>query len=79
LSTVGEPAYQEVGLEALHLLTVPQVAGLLGVSARTVWRLVYAEEKEPGTGLASVKIGRARRVAPEDLAAYIADLRRHKA
>jgi len=61
--------YLEVGEEAPDLLRVPQVAERLGVSPKTVWRLVAAGEIE------SVKIGRARRIAPEDIAAYVAGLR----
>lgn len=68
-ATVSNAGYTDVGLDALDLLTVPQVADLLGVSPRTVRRLIYSAE------LKSVKIGTAVRVAPEDLAAYIAGLR----
>jgi excisionase family DNA binding protein len=67
---VSDPGYTDVGLDALRLLKVPQVATILGVSDKTVWRLVASGE------LPSVKIGQARRVVPEDLAAYIARLRR---
>ena len=67
----------EVGVEALDLLTVKEVAKRLRVSEVTVRRLIYAEEKEPGTGLESVKIGAARRVAPEALVAYKKRLSEH--
>jgi excisionase family DNA binding protein len=60
----------EVGEEALDLLTVKDVAKRLRVSEVTVRRLIYTEEKEPGTGLESVKIGSARRITPEALIAY---------
>lgn len=65
----------EVGEEALDLLTVPDVAVRLRLSKATIWRLIYAEEKEPGTGLESVKVGRSRRVAPEAIVAYKERLR----
>lgn len=60
----------DVGSEALDLLEVGEVATRLRLSKATVWRLIYAEEKHPGTGLKSVKVGRSRRVAPEDLMAF---------
>ena len=59
----------DVGLETLRLLTVPQVAELLGVSSKTVKRLIYSGQLE------SVKVGVLVRIAPEDLAAYIDRLR----
>lgn len=65
----------DVGDEALDLLMVGEVATRLRLSEATVWRLVYAEEKEPGTGLESVKVGRSRRIAPEAVIAYKARLR----
>lgn len=49
----------DAGVEATELLTVPEVAGRLRLSEVTIWRLIATRE------LASVKIGRARRVAPE--------------
>lgn len=67
---MGDQQYVEVGEEALDLLRVPEAARRMSLSARTVWRLIYSGELE------SVKIGRARRVAPDDVAAYIARLRR---
>lgn len=60
----------DAGPEALDLLTVREVAARLRVSARTVWRLVDAERKQPGTGLESVKVGALVRVAPEAVIAY---------
>ena len=51
------------------LLTVHEVAQRLQVSPRTVERAVTAGE------LRSVRIGRSRRVAPDDLEHYIQDLR----
>lgn len=66
---MGDQQYLEVGEDALDLLRVPQVAKRLGISEASVWRLASSGE------LKSLKIGRARRVAPEDIAAYIAGLR----
>ncbi len=61
---------QEVGEEALGLLTVGDVAHLLKVSKATVWRRIYAAERgEPG--LESVKDGGSRRVTPAALRRYI--------
>jgi len=59
----------EVGDESLDLLTVPEVAQRLRLSAATIWRKIYAGELE------SVKVGRSRRVAPEAIVAYKAKLR----
>jgi excisionase family DNA binding protein len=61
--------YVEVGEEALDLLRVRDVAKRLAVSEVTVWRLIRSGELE------SVKIGRSRRVAPAEVAAYVAGLR----
>lgn len=55
--------------DADALLSVPQVAERLGVSPMTVYRLLDAGE------LAEHRIGKMRRVAPEDLAAYLAATR----
>lgn len=60
----------DVGSEALDLLEVGEVASRLRLSKATIWRLIYADAKKPGTGLKSVKVGRSRRVAPEDLVAF---------
>ena len=60
----------DVGNEALDLLTAGEVAARLRVSERTVKRLIYAERKEPGTGLESVKVGDLVRVAPEAVVEY---------
>jgi len=59
----------DVGEEALVLLTVKEVAARLRVSATTVWRLVASGDLE------SVKIGAARRIAPEAVIAYKESLR----
>ena len=49
----------------VQLLTVPEVAERLHVSLSIAWKLVYANE------LASVKIGRSRRVSAARLIEYI--------
>jgi excisionase family DNA binding protein len=68
-AAVSESGYIDVGPDTLQLLAIPQVADLLGVSSKTVQRLVSSGE------LPSVRIGTRVRIAPEDLAAYIARLR----
>jgi Helix-turn-helix domain len=72
----------DVGTEALDFLTVKEVAARLRLSVKTVRRLIYAERRQPGTGLESVKIGdnplsqqAAVRVAPEAVIAYKKRLR----
>ena len=65
----------DVGDEALDLLTVGEVAKRLRLSVATINRLVYADLKEPGTGIESVKVRRSRRVAPEAVAEYKKRLR----
>ncbi len=67
---------EDVGPEALDLLTVQEVAARLRCSVQTVRRLVYAEESTPGTGIESVKVGTLRRIAPEAVIAYKQRLRR---
>jgi excisionase family DNA binding protein len=47
----------------LHL--IDEVADILGVSARTVRRLIAAEE------LVACRLGRSVRVHPDDLARYV--------
>jgi excisionase family DNA binding protein len=59
----------DVGLEALELLTVGEVAARLRVSPVTVRRLIKS-----GT-LEAVRIGRLVRVAPEAVADYKGCLR----
>ena len=65
----------DVGPEALDLLTVNEVAQRLRLSVKTVRRLIDAGRKQPGTGLESVRIGVAVRVAPEAVIAYKERLR----
>lgn len=50
------------------LLTIDQVAAILNVSYWTVYRLVKARQ------ITGVRIGRARRVVPESVQAYMARL-----
>jgi len=65
----------DVGPDALGFYTIPQVAKLFGCSARAIERQVAAWQKDPDTGLESVKVGRLRRVPPEAVAAFRARLR----
>lgn len=51
------------------LLSVEDVAALLGVKTRTVWRLLAAKH------IPSVQIGRLRRVRRDDLERYVDTLR----
>jgi excisionase family DNA binding protein len=59
----------DVGLEALDLLTVSDVAARLRCSARMVRRLVDQGELE------RVKVGSLVRITPESVAAYKQRLR----
>lgn len=65
----------DVGSEALGFLDVGEVAARLRLSAATIWRLIYAEAKVPGTGLESVKVGSRRLVPPEAVDAFKVKLR----
>ena len=58
----------EVGMEALTLLTVPEVAALLKCSPKKVTRLAAAGE------LQRVKLGALVRITPESVAAFKARL-----
>jgi excisionase family DNA binding protein len=62
---MSEPRYIDVGLESFGLLKVPQAAGRLAVSERTVRRLIASGE------LKSVRIGNAIHIVPEDLTAFV--------
>ncbi|MFC1451851.1 helix-turn-helix transcriptional regulator [Verrucomicrobiota bacterium] len=53
-----------------HLISVAQVAGLLGVCTRTVHRLIAAGELQP-----PVKVGRASRWFWSDVQGYLDRLR----
>lgn len=65
----------DVGPEALDLLKVKEVAKRMSLSERQVWRLIDAERKRPGSGLESVRIGAAVRIAPEAIIEYKTRLR----
>jgi excisionase family DNA binding protein len=54
---------------ALELLTVPEVMAALRLSRATVYDLIRSRQ------LRTVKIGRCRRIPPDELAAYLARLR----
>lgn len=58
----------EVRAEGPRLLTVDQVADQLGISVSKAWQMVGSGE------IASVNVGRTRRVRPEDLESYVAGL-----
>lgn len=49
------------------LLTIPQVAGLLGVSRPTVYTLIYRE------GLPTIPLGRAVRISPVSLQRWLSE------
>jgi len=53
-----------------RLLTVEEVAHILGIGRTRTWSLVMSEE------IASVKIGRSRRVMPKAVEEYVARLGR---
>jgi excisionase family DNA binding protein len=52
-----------------ELLTVPEVMAALRLSRATVYDLIRSRQ------LRTVKIGRCRRIPPDELAAYLARLR----
>ena len=56
---------RKAGIMEVEVLTVPQVAERLQLSRRTVWHLIGRGE------LATVRIGRLRRVLPSDLSEYL--------
>lgn len=68
MSLTYSPAAQEAVEHLPLLLTVPQVAGQLGIGRSSVYRLIDA-----GT-LPTVAIGRARRVTRAALLAYVEGL-----
>lgn len=63
--TGGAQGHDAAQTEDVHLLTPDQVAQRLAVSRRTVYALVGSGE------LASVRVGRLRRVSIGQLRAYI--------
>jgi excisionase family DNA binding protein len=54
-----------VGMDALELFTVPEVAKLLRLSEATVWRRVHDGD------IASIKVGAARRITPASVTAFV--------
>jgi excisionase family DNA binding protein len=66
---MGDAEYVDVGIEALDLLTIGEVAARLRLSSPTIRRLISSGALE------AVHIGRSVRVAPEALAEYKAGLR----
>jgi len=54
---------------AIELLTVPEVMAALRLSRWSVYQLIRSRQ------LVTVKIGRCRRIPPDELAAYLARLR----
>ena len=66
----------EVGEGVLGYLTVGEVAKRMHVSAKTVYRLIWAHDRGEAGGLEAVTVGaRSRRVFPEALAEYEGRLR----
>ncbi len=61
----------DVDLDALHLLTVPEVAKRLRLSVAYVYKLLRPGPDGEPPELESVQIGRSRRVHPRQLAAYL--------
>ena len=57
--------------ETDRLLTLPEAAGRLAISKRTLERLISAGDFPP-----PLKIGRSSRVASRDIAHYLENLRR---
>lgn len=55
--------------------SIERAAGLLDLSRRQVYYLVDQEDREPGTGIESVKIGRSRRIPRQALVDYMQRLR----
>jgi excisionase family DNA binding protein len=51
----------------IQLLSIPQIATILGISERKTWLLIHSGELE------SVMIGRLRRVPKKELERYIAE------
>jgi excisionase family DNA binding protein len=68
-SAVRDAGTADAGVDALGLLTVPEVANLLRLSEETVWRHMRSGEIE------SIKVGRARRITREALAAFVGSLK----
>ena len=54
----SEPTYR---ISLSHMLSVAEVATIIGVSRQTVYTYIYTE------GLPSITVGRIRRIHPESL------------
>jgi Helix-turn-helix domain len=65
LSADGGTESEQIGY------TVKRAADLLDLSERKVWYLVDQEDREPGTGIRSVKIDRSRRIPRQALLDYM--------
>lgn len=61
--------YMSTSTDTSQLLTARQAAAQLAISTRKLWELSNRRE------IASIRIGRSVRYAPNDLAAYIASQR----
>ncbi len=67
---------EDVGAEAQGFLKVPEVAKRLGLSAKSVYRLIWTYDRGEDGGLEAVTIGtRSRRVHPDALTEYEKRLR----
>ena len=71
MSTQGKPMDAVDGADR-RLLRIEQVAERLSVSRSMAWKIIDTGQ------LRSVRIGRAVRVRPEDLEAYLADPARQR-
>lgn len=71
---IARPSQTEHAVDGIPparlLLDVRQVAAMLGLSMRTVWRLVSAGEIPP-----PVKVGRSTRWRQGDLETFVEELR----
>jgi excisionase family DNA binding protein len=70
-NTNGEHDVRRPGSRSapIELLTVPEVMAALRLSRATVYDLIRSRQ------LRTVKIGRCRRIPPDELTAYLARLR----
>jgi len=58
-------------IDSLKLLSVKQVAGLLGISPRTCWRLAALAEIGQSSFPRPIRIGRLRRWRLSDLRRFV--------
>jgi excisionase family DNA binding protein len=68
---MSHAALDSCAIETDRLLTLPEAAGRLAISKRTLERLISAGDFPP-----PLKIGRSSRVASRDIAQYLENLRR---